>query len=151
MKELCPCMETPFAWKDALDPDQFTVLCKYLKLGSVSAGELLWSEGENSDSMALIISGRVQIMKEIGFPGKQMVVGIYGKGSIVGELSVLDKSPLHVSAKALENVDLFYLTRQDLDKLSGKHPELAVKILTSILSLVSIRQRNTLERLANFF
>jgi CRP-like cAMP-binding protein len=151
MKELCPCTETPFAWRDVLDSDQFTVLCNYLKMGRVSAGELLWSEGENSDSMAMIISGRVQIMKETGFPGKEMVIGIYGKGSIVGELSVLDNRPLHVSAKALENVDLFYLTRQDFEKLTGRHPELGVRILTSILSLVSIRKRNTLERLANFF
>ncbi len=151
VKKPCPCTETPFAWMEALDADQLSLFCKYMKLGRVSAGEFLWKEGESADAMAMIISGRVQVMKETAFAGKQMMVGIYGKGSIVGELSVIDSRPLHVSAKALEKVDLLYLTRQDFEKLTDQYPEIGVKILSSILGLVSIRQRNTLDRLTNFF
>ncbi|MBE0598496.1 MAG: cyclic nucleotide-binding domain-containing protein, partial [Desulfuromonadales bacterium] len=116
-----------------------------------SAGEILWREGEGCDSLAIIIDGRVDIKKATEFEGKEVIVGVYGRGSVVGELCFLDQAPREVTVVALEDTNLLLLTRDNFDRLLEEQPAAAIRLLQGMLLAVSSRLRSCFDRLASIF
>ncbi len=97
--------------------------------------------------LAFIVSGRVEIKKEMEFKGKNVIVGIYSKGA----LCILDDSLMKVTAEALEDVSLAIITQENLDKLIDTNPGLGAKLLKGMLLIVSDRLRKSFDRFAVFF
>lgn len=118
---------------------------------TVKAGETLWVEGDPSDCVAFIISGRVDIKKKTDFEGKHVVVGVYSKGAVIGALGILDGGPRAVTAVAREEVSLVVITKENFDKLIKANPELGIKLMKGMLFSLSVRLRKSFERLARFF
>jgi CRP-like cAMP-binding protein len=134
-----------------LHGEDVSVIAPFFTCRQARAGEILWREGDPCEHVAFIIEGQVDIKKETEFEGKQVIVGVYGKGSIVGELGLLDGKPRAVTAVALTDTDLLLLTRQNLDRLLELYPELGIKLLKGMLLAVSIRLRKSFDRLASIF
>jgi len=149
--ELCTCMKEELNAFNFLRAEDLKELSGFFKCKSVAAGEILWNEGDFCDYVAFIVSGRVEVKKETEFKGKQVVVGIYSRGAVVGELCILDGSPRAVTAVALEDVSLVLITREDFDKLINKHPELGAQLMKGMLLSVSKRLKSSFARLATFF
>ena len=123
----------------------------YLECCLVDAGEVLWEEHGECDYMAFVVSGCLKIKKETEFEGKDVIVGLYGPGSIAGELCILDGSARVVGATAHENTELLILTRENFERLNQEHPELMIKLLKGMLMTVSLRLRKSFDRLAAIF
>jgi len=134
-----------------LTPADEPVLSKLLECRSVRAGEVLWREGDECGFLAFIVSGRLEIRKQTEFPDKDVIVGIYAKGSIVGELCILGGQSRPVTVAAMEDADLLVLTRDSFASLRREHPELAVRVLEGMLLTVSTRLSKSFERLASIF
>jgi CRP-like cAMP-binding protein len=117
----------------------------------VREGETLWNEGDPCDYTAFIVSGRVEVKKETEFKGKQVVVGIYSKGAVVGSLCILDKSPRAITAVALEDVSLLIISKVNFEKLIETYPVLSIQLIKGMLLSVSRRLKASFERLATFF
>lgn len=117
----------------------------------VAASEVLWHAGEMSDYVAFIVSGKLQVKKDTEFEGKQVVVGIYSAGTIVGELGLIEEEPRSVSAAAIEDSLLLTLSRERFDQLLEEHPRLGVKLLKSMFLAVSMRLKKSFDRLAAIF
>ena len=111
----------------------------------------LCREGEICTFVAFIVNGRLEIKKNTEFEGKQVVVGIYTRGAMVGELCILDNSPRAVTAVAMEDTDLLILSGENFSKLTAENPELGVKLLQGMLFAVSTRLKRSLARLASIF
>jgi len=134
-----------------LHPDDEPVLSELLDCRSVKAGEVLWREGDDCGYLAFIVSGRLEIRKQTEFPGKDVIVGIYSKGSIVGELCILGGRKRPVTVAVMEDADLLVLSRENFQRLRREHPELAVRVLEGMLLTVSTRLSKSFERLATIF
>jgi CRP/FNR family cyclic AMP-dependent transcriptional regulator len=117
----------------------------------VKAGELLYSEGDPCDYLAYIIEGSLEIKKQTEFADKKFILGIYGEGSLVGELCILDQVPRVVTAVAKEDTTLVVLTKENFEKMLSDCPELGVKFLRGLLLAVSIRLRKNFDRMASIF
>ncbi len=126
-------------------------LAPFFECRQARAADVLWKEGDACDYVVFIIHGRVDIKKETEFEGKQVIVGVYGKGSIVGELCMLDGTPRSVTAVALEDSDLLILSRKNFEALLAENPVLGVKLLKGMLLAVSTRLRKSFDRLASIF
>ena len=126
-------------------------LIQYFDYRHFRAGESLWQEGDPSDFAAFIVSGRIQIKKNTEFEGKQMVVGVYSQGTIIGELGLMENDCRSVSAVAIDDGVLTTLTRDSFEKLIATHPALGVKLLKSMFLAVSVRLSKTFDRLAAIF
>jgi CRP-like cAMP-binding protein len=107
--------------------------------------------GEIPDEVILFMVNHNFYDEEASPPGKQVLVGVYSPGTIVGELCLIDQRPRAVSAVAMEDTALLILTRDNLDKLVETHPRLGAKLLEGMLLAVSIRLRKAFERLASIF
>jgi len=114
-------------------------------------GEILWREGDPCDYIAFILSGRIEVKKKTEFPGREVIVGIYGPGSIAGELCIIDGERRAVTAEAVEPTILVSLSRTDLDRLLDEHPRIGGRFLKGILRRVSVRLRKSFDRLAEIF
>jgi CRP/FNR family transcriptional regulator, cyclic AMP receptor protein len=149
--DVCSRLRAELASFRFLQGEDISGIAPFFQCRRAVAGEILWREGERCDYVAFIIDGKVDIKKETEFEGKQVIVGVYGKGSIVGELCLLDDSPRPITAVALTDTDLLLLTRANLDRLLEQHPGLGIKLLKGMLLAVSIRLRKSFDRLASIF
>lgn len=150
-KEECLKIKKQLSLFKFLAEDELCELACYFELKKYNAGEIIWQENDKCDYVAFIVSGRLEIKKETEFKGKQVILGIYSRGSIVGELCVLDAQPRPVTAEALEDVTLVLLYRNNLEKLLEKEPKLGVKLLKGMLQTVSLRLRKSFDRLTTIF
>jgi len=82
--------------------------------------DVLFDEGDAGDQAYLINSGEVEVFREIN--GETVVLATLSRGDILGEMSLIDNQPRMASARAVGEVTLTQITRDDLaarlDKLS---------------------------------
>ena len=149
--EICAKMKQELSFFRFLDEQDAEILAAALDCRELAGGETLWREGDPCGHIAFIISGRLEEKKETEFAGKQVVVGVYSPGTIIGELCLLDGRPRPVTVTALENAELLLLSREGFDRLLAEHPLLGVKLLKGMLLAVGTRLRKSFDRLAAIF
>jgi len=128
----------------------------------LSAGELIFSEGEPCNGLHIIARGKVRIFKT-SVSGREQVLAVNGAGESIAELPVFDGGPFPASAVALEDTEIAFISRRDFQAFCREHPEVALKVLAVVggrlrrlvgiieeLSFTTIRQRlvSALVRLA---
>jgi CRP-like cAMP-binding protein len=131
--------------------NEVTCLLPYLKGCDVGAGQTLWQEGQSGHYLALILSGYLEAKKDTEFPGKQVVVAVFGPGAVIGELSFMDQSPRAVSIVALEDARLAVIGKEAFEKLLAEHPAVGMKVYRTILLALASRLKKSYERLASIF
>ncbi len=95
-------------------------------------GESIIKEGDVGNSMYIIVSGRVKV--QVG----DNVLNFLKKGSIFGELSVLDSEPRSANVIAEEYTQLLRLDQASLYELIYDRPELAFDIMKGLVRRIRI-------------
>lgn len=149
-EELCSRLKKELSFQ-FLDKDDAPVMVQYLNCRQVVEGTVLWNEGDPCGELVFIVSGKLEVKKETEFSGKSVIVGVYGAGSIVGELCILKGMPRAVSAIALTECDLLTLDTANFDALLAEHPEVGTRLLKGMLATVSLRLDKAFARLAAIF
>lgn len=109
-------------------------IANLLRLHIARAGEVIFKEGDEPDSMYFIVSGEVEINK-------------YGKlitangGDFFGEIGVLYKNARMATVTAKTYVELLQLDIHDLEHFLESHPEFRKRILEE----AEIRRTNVVE------
>jgi CRP/FNR family cyclic AMP-dependent transcriptional regulator len=150
-EDLCLWMKKELSLFPYFKENDLADLPCFFDLVKVPAGEMVCKEGDLCDFLAFIVSGRLEITKQTEFPGKHVVIGVYSRGTVLGELCLLDDHPRAVTAVALEDSMLVTLSRQNFNLMLEAYPESGVKFLKGLLLAVSIRLRKSYERLAAIF
>ncbi|HBE74032.1 MAG TPA: transcriptional regulator [candidate division Zixibacteria bacterium] len=112
---------------------------------SFMPGETICQIDAPGDSMYLVKSGKVQIFLP-GDPDK-IVLAELGSGKFFGEMSLLDKSPRSANVAALEQTEIFVLTRKHVAYLLEKEPKIAAKVMIALARVLSARIRVLNERI----
>jgi len=107
--------------------------------------QVFFSEGDPGDTLFMLASGRVQILKRI-MEGHDELLPIVFSGDIFGEMTFLDGTPRSSSAMALDPCELYTITRTRFDKLMQDKPEMAHKIFQQISCVLAGRLRTTNDR-----
>lgn len=94
----------------------------------VTAGEVIFSEGEACEGLCIVESGTIKIFK-ISPSGREQVLTIEGAGSSVAELPVFDDGDYPASAAALTDAQLLFISKRDFQSLCLEHPQVALKVL----------------------
>lgn len=118
---------------------------------TLKTGETLFTEGDPGDFVGFIASGMLEVKKQTEFKGKQIVLALLSKGSLVGELALADEQPRSATVVAHENSELVILKRKALDSLEQNHPHIGIKMLKGLNRILSIRLRRSVDRLATIF
>lgn len=126
-------------------------LSPYFSCRVIPARTDLWQSGENDDFVAFIISGRIELKVDTEFPGKQVVVGVFSRGAVVGVDSVLNRQPRTSTARAMEDASLVLLSRKNFEELLTLHPQAGIHLLKGMLLSESHRLSRAYARLASIF
>ena len=103
------------------------------------AGEILFRQGDPSDTAYHIESGEVEVLDENG--GRETRLGLLGAGDIVGEMGLVDERPRSLTARALSEVCASAVTRDDFVDLILHQPEQSLRYLRALFE--RLRSMNT--------
>lgn len=114
-----------------------------LKKVMFKKGDSIFAEGEETRGIFLIQSGKIEIFKST-VDGWKQTLSVLGPGSFFGELSIIENRRHEANAVAIEDSELFLITKEDFRGIEGEDLELAVKILKKLVAVLSknLRQMN---------
>lgn len=93
---------------------------------------IIMTEGDHSDTILLIVSGRVKIYVS-DENNKELVLDILGPGQCFGEM-VLDEGPRSASVMTLEPCQMAMLTRASFRSYLADHPEVAIGLIRHLIN-----------------
>jgi signal transduction histidine kinase len=93
-------------------------------------GEIVFFEGDEGDTMYLIWSGRVAIIK--GDVDSPVILSFQGPGGIFGEMAILENQPRSATVVALERLRLLEINRQRFDQLLSETPSASRSIMENL-------------------
>lgn len=111
----------------------------------------VWRSGETDAYMAFIISGKVELKVDTEFPGKQVVVGVFSRGAVIGTSSVLYSHSRTTTARALEEAGMVLLDKNCFDQMLDRYPRTSIKLLKGVLLSETHRLSRAYSRLASVF
>jgi CRP-like cAMP-binding protein len=98
-------------------------------------GQILFTEGEPSDHLFVVRSGRIRIVARSP-RGDELVLSVLGPGEVLGELSVIDQGPRSATAEALGEVELLAVAAADVRALLEREPALLMAAAAELAGTV---------------
>ncbi len=117
-----------------LSGEQLLPLTDVVQTVHVEAGDLVFAEGEPGNHLYVILEGEVEVLR-----GDERVAAL-GINECFGEMALLDSSARSASIRALRNVELLALARDDFQDLLDLNPALArgvIRVLTQRLRVAT--------------
>ena len=108
------------------------------------SGETLFNEGDISDSIWLLKSGRVDICKNIRASIDRTLASL-GPGEVIGEMGFIDQSLRSASALTTEPSVLLVLSRTAFMAIGQERPALAAVFYRNLSLILAERLRTTIE------
>ncbi len=116
-----------------LDTDELDVLASRAFVRRLARGQILFSEGEPSDHLFLVRSGRLRVVLASAH-GEELVLSVCGPGESLGELSVLDREPRSATVDALEPSELIAIAGEDARTLLDTNPKALRAVAVALAS-----------------
>ncbi|HMB16924.1 MAG TPA: cyclic nucleotide-binding domain-containing protein [Pelovirga sp.] len=108
----------------------------------MSAGKTIYIENMAGESLYLIKKGSVRISQMLA-EGEEQTLVVLGPGDTFGELAVIDGGPRAATARVIEDVNLFSLSRKDYNQLCSNNPRLGMQLTLNIFRSFSERLRRS--------
>lgn len=114
----------------ALEAKEHRVVAGLLHERRYEQGEVIFDQGEDSQALYIVISGKVAILRQ-GDPETGKLAEI-GPGRAFGELAILGGDRRSAQARAAQDCVLQTLARRDFEALVESHKAIALKITLQI-------------------
>lgn len=111
------------------------IIKKYMFPYEYTQGSYVFKEGTYGNYMFFIISGTVDVIKQMGT--SKIVIATLGSGHSIGEMSLLDGETRSATVKATTDLKLIVLKQSDFQTLLQQHPAIANKVVMRISQLLS--------------
>ncbi len=102
---------------------------------------ILITEGDQSDSLYIIESGRVKIFLN-DESGKEVILNIQGQNEYFGELAMLDEAPRSASVMTLEPSRFSIISKVDFDACLKSYPDIAVHLIRALAGRIRALTEN---------
>ncbi|MFC1567871.1 Crp/Fnr family transcriptional regulator [Pseudomonadota bacterium] len=142
-------MEIDFEWladhifHRHLDADEQAVLAQSILISEFKKGDVLIAEGEHSDGLYLLYSGRAAVLRSSH--GEKVRVSEVGEGAQLGDMAIFDDEPSSATITALGECVAYKLSRQALGQLMAYHHDMAKDIMMNTIRQLAgiIRKMNS--------
>ncbi|MDQ6989677.1 MAG: Crp/Fnr family transcriptional regulator [Mariprofundaceae bacterium] len=129
-----------------LDKQEIESVQKLITFHEVPKKTVVLQEGEDGNSLFIIINGSVKI-SYYAPDGREVVLSLLGEGAFFGEMSLLDKEPRSATVSTLDHTRLGQIRRHDFERLLLQNPKIALKLLTETVGRLR-RTSKILERIS---
>lgn len=127
-----------------LTPEQIDVIDEAATDRTLSRGDVLFTEGDEADSLYVVVDGRVAISNK-SMDGRESMMALMERGDLFGEMPLFDGLPRSAEARALEPSRVIVIDYEPVRQLYEAKPEL----LWRVVALLAGRLRTTDEALAD--
>lgn len=100
---------------------------------SISSGQVIFREGDESDAIFLVLNGRLRLVEDRKEGGVSLRAE-FGQGESVGELEVLTESVRSGTLHAIRDTEIVKFPRTLFNSLAQEHPSITIKISKMIAS-----------------
>lgn len=119
---------------ESLADDERQAIADMATTRSLPANSVVVNEGDQTDSMYIILSGKVKIYLS-DEDGKEITLGISGPGDYFGEM-VLDGGLRSASVMTIEPSKFSIIQKNDLEKYLLKNPNVALEIVRQLIGRI---------------
>ncbi len=101
-----------------------------MEIRKYAAGDLICSEGSDSDEIFIVRSGRVRVFKTIN--SEKVELGFISQNDLFGEMSMFLKSKRTASIEASEASEIIVLDKKSVFEQIKKDPDFALQMITRL-------------------
>jgi CRP-like cAMP-binding protein len=112
------------------EPGELTTIQPFLTRVDFDPGREIYREGEPGREMLLIAKGTASAYLKTASGNIRLAT--FGRGTIFGELALLDEGKRAASVVADEPLTGYALTTDNFNALAAKAPQVAIKLLTAL-------------------
>jgi CRP-like cAMP-binding protein len=110
-----------------LGNDEIELIARSTRLETYRAGHVIVREGRVGAAFFIILSGSVEVVKDIGSPNPTIAATL-GPGEFFGEISTFKHLPRSASVRAVQDSECLVIWRTDFDRFISHFPEAAAKV-----------------------
>jgi CRP/FNR family transcriptional regulator, cyclic AMP receptor protein len=129
-------------WAEDFSWNQVCVISRHMEAYTADKGTVIFDEGAEDNTMAIVIKGKIDIIKKESGSKVNIIASIFPSQSF-GEMSLIDGEARSAQAVAATDVEMLLLSKDKLLMLLEENPRLAFKLLWIISQMLSQRLRRT--------
>jgi CRP/FNR family transcriptional regulator, cyclic AMP receptor protein len=114
-----------------LDDDETAVLAAQVELKQFAARERIYKKGDPGGQAYVMLSGKVRVTT-VDEDQQEVVVDEPALGEFFGFASMLEQTPHHTNAIALEETSCLEVSRDDIQTLLERKPHAGMDLLTTL-------------------
>ncbi len=115
----------------SLDNEHLGLLYKAGGIKEFNKNVTIFNQGSLGDTFYIVVSGRVKITL-LSEDGKEVIFSILKEGDFFGEMSILDSDIRSANAIVIEDAVMFFLNRNQFQKLIATNSNIIGKIIKEI-------------------
>ncbi len=115
---------------NGLSDDELSLLEKSANKKTFPRNTILVSEGDTTDSLYIICSGKVKVIINDD-EGREVILSVLGAGDYFGEMALLDNEPRSACVMTKEQTELLTISKQSFMDIFSSHP-VAYNLLTGL-------------------
>ncbi|HLE67177.1 MAG TPA: Crp/Fnr family transcriptional regulator, partial [Burkholderiales bacterium] len=112
--------------------EQLRTLSGVVTRRSVPRGAVVIVEGDPTDSLYIVISGRMRVLMSDA-DGKEVILAILGPGEFFGEMGLIDDNPRSATVVAVEPCELIVITKRDFKGILAENFEMAMTVMRGLV------------------
>jgi CRP/FNR family transcriptional regulator len=117
---------------DSMERSVFSTVCRHAAVKRhFGRGEILFRQGEVSDTLYLIKEGSFKLVR-VSEEGKEVILQVAGTGDVLGEAALFREGIHPVTAVALDEARVCALSRDRMENVIRANPDLALKVIFSL-------------------
>lgn len=115
-----------------LPESQLALLTSVVSRRPFPRGTTIMSAGEETDSLYVVISGRLKVMMSDD-EGREVILAMLGPSEFFGEMGLLDDSPRSATVVTVEPCELLILAKKDFKRCLLENFEMAMTVMRGLV------------------
>ena len=115
-----------------ISEEQLRMLTTMVTRRSASRNTTIMSSGDATDSLYIILSGRLKVMMSDS-DGKEVILSILGPGEFFGEMGLIDDEPRSASVVTIEPCELLSIAKRDFKRVLTENAEMAMAVMRGLV------------------
>ena len=114
-------------------PDEsLRLLATLVTRKSVTRGTTIMVAGDPTDSLYIVISGRLKVMMSDA-EGKEVILAILGSGEYFGEMGLIDDAPRSASVVSIESCELLCVAKREFKRCLAENFEMSMAVMRGLV------------------
>ena len=119
--------------------EQLRVLTSHMEEQHFLPGEVIMYEGDFSQELYVLVSGRIRIAKDYSGPHERTLV-ILRQGDFLGDMAIFESAPRSATAVAEEESELLALSPDKFKQTIYQKPDMAFEIFRELSARLRRRE-----------